>query len=74
MSAGPFTTDAEAHADSRWEQRAAACARDVASLPNTDGMRRTIRLTTGMPEPVTLVDTGSGGDRLRRSLWPRSTC
>jgi hypothetical protein len=47
---------------------------NAAGLSKTDGMRRMIRLTTGMPEPVTLVDTGSGGDQLRRALWPLSTC
>jgi hypothetical protein len=32
-------------------------------LSNTDGMRRAIRTLIGMPEPVSLADTGSGGDR-----------
>jgi hypothetical protein len=34
------------------------------NLSNADGMRRMIRLTTGMPEPVSLVDTGSSADRV----------
>jgi hypothetical protein len=37
-------------------------------LTNTDGMRRMIRLTTGMPELVSLVDTGSSAEHVSRAL------
>jgi hypothetical protein len=37
---------------------------NAAGLSNTDAMRKMIRSWTGMPEPVSLVDTGSAGDAL----------
>jgi hypothetical protein len=33
-------------------------------LSHTDGMRRMIRRTLGMPEPVTFEDTGSSADQV----------
>jgi hypothetical protein len=43
----------------------AKCRRSGVS--NTDGMRRMIRLVTGMPEPVTLRGTGSSADQMGTS-------
>jgi hypothetical protein len=40
---------------------------NAAGLSNTDAMRQMIRIWVGMPEPVSLVDTGSGGDRIASS-------
>jgi hypothetical protein len=37
---------------------------NAAGLSNTDAMRRMIRIWVGMPEPVSLVDTGSGSDQV----------
>ena len=42
-----------------WEAFLAKCKAD--GLSNTDGARRMIRIWVGMPEPVTLGDTGSAG-------------
>lgn len=51
--------------DGPWEAFLAECKRR--GLSNTNGMRRMIRTWVGMPEPVPLEDTGSGGDRLASS-------
>ena len=47
-----------------WEAFLAKCKAD--GLSNTDGTRRMIRIWVGMPEPVTLGDTGSAVGRLSR--------
>jgi hypothetical protein len=38
--------------------------RDLDHRALTDGMCRMILLVTGMPEPVSMTDTGSSSDRL----------
>jgi hypothetical protein len=48
--------------DELWEAFLLKCKTDGVS--NTDGMRMMIRAWTGMPEPATLADAGSGLEQL----------
>jgi Ribbon-helix-helix protein, copG family len=51
--------------DELWEAFLAKARSE--GLSNSNAMRRMIRTWVGMPEPVSLADTGSSGDRLAAS-------